>query len=134
MLLSMSSTPIVSRIECILSDEMPTSTVRMPVSAAMAGPIVDPHGQSWKNNQTAKKITPLAHMIARLELRDAGGLFFGQLFFWHTQLLAPSLDIMCSRCPRTEDSSNPHKTDPHSSCRGAGRRVFRAQVLVFVRV
>lgn len=42
MLDSTSDVPIVSRMLCIDQQEMPMSTVRMPVSAAMAGPIVEP--------------------------------------------------------------------------------------------
>jgi len=52
MLLSISSTPIVSRILCIDQHEIPTSTVRIPVSAAMAGPIVEPHGQSLRTTNS----------------------------------------------------------------------------------
>jgi hypothetical protein len=47
MLDSTSDVPIVSRMLCIDQHEIPMSTVRMPVRAAMAGPMVDPHGQSF---------------------------------------------------------------------------------------
>eukprot|EP00035_Acanthoeca_spectabilis_P023207 m.448283 g.448283 ORF g.448283 m.448283 type:complete len:75 (-) comp19637_c0_seq1:2480-2704(-) len=46
LLLVMSATPIVSRIECIDKDGTPMSTARSPVLAAMIGPMVVPQGQS----------------------------------------------------------------------------------------
>ena len=42
MLDSTSEVPMVSRMLCMDQHEMPTSTVRIPVKAAMAGPMVDP--------------------------------------------------------------------------------------------
>ena len=43
---STSAAAMTSRIECIASCGAPTSTVIMPVRAALSGPIVEPHGRS----------------------------------------------------------------------------------------
>jgi len=47
-----SSTPIISRTECIESCGSPTSTARIPVAAEMIGPMVDPQGQSLRTTNS----------------------------------------------------------------------------------
>ena len=44
----MSSTPHISRIECIDSCGAPTSTVRQPRLEARIGPMVEPHAMSLR--------------------------------------------------------------------------------------
>lgn len=51
----MSDTPTVSRMECMESEGMPTSTVRIPVLAATMGPIVVPQGQSLRTTNSCKR-------------------------------------------------------------------------------
>ena len=63
MLDSTSDVPIVSRMLCIDQHEIPMSTVRMPVRAAMAGPIVDPHGQSFLPIQGVKCVYAAAILL-----------------------------------------------------------------------
>ena len=63
----MSMTPQVSLILCIPSIGAPMSTVLIPALAAIMGPIVDPHGESFLTMKSYSGTLTLSAMALRIE-------------------------------------------------------------------
>ena len=66
-----SAAPAISRHECIDSMGLPTSTVGMPVRAAVIGPIVEPHGWSLREREVLRRDADLRAQRRELAGRDA---------------------------------------------------------------
>ena len=59
-----SAVPASSRHECIASIGLPTSTAGIPARAAVIGPIVEPHGWSFRDVKRCGVTPTLAHRAA----------------------------------------------------------------------
>ena len=68
---STSAAPAISRQECIDSMGLPTSTVGMPVRAAVIGPIVEPHGWSLREVKCCGTTPTCAHSAANAPAESA---------------------------------------------------------------
>ena len=114
-----SSTPIVSRMECIEREGTPRSTVLIPTLAEMIGPMVDPQGQSFlttnsctgasARRESSRSRNPVSALVAYLdrEILGEGEHFWSPLVavcFDHSALVEerPVVLVMLLRVVRMD--------------------------------